>query len=114
MKISYISNSSCPSSLPSSLQIVKTCEFLSKHKNQVNLIIPNTGDAKLSLNKFYDIKFKFNVIRLDKFKKFPLGINYYLFSLMSFLKAKKISDLIITRNLFVTFLCSIFKVLTMV
>src|SRR6056300_677224 len=102
MKISYISNSSCPSSLPSSLQIVKTCEFLSKHKNQVNLIIPNTGDAKLSLNKF-------NVIRLNKFQKFPLGINYYLFSLMSFLKARKISDLIITRNLFVTFLCSIFK-----
>ena len=109
MNISYISNSSCPSSLPSSLQIVKTCEFLSKHKNQVNLIIPNTGDAKLSLNKFYDIKFKFNVIRLNKFQKFPLGINYYLFSLMSFLKARKISDLIITRNLFVTFLCSIFK-----
>ncbi|MDC0521697.1 hypothetical protein OAN46_00070 [Candidatus Pelagibacter sp.] len=109
MNISYISNSSCPSSLPSSLQIVKTCEFLSKHKNQVNLIIPNTGDAKLSLNKFYDIKFKFNVIRINKFQKFPLGINYYLFSLISFLKAKKISDLIITRNFFVTFLCSIFK-----
>ena len=109
MKISYISNSSCPSSLPSSLQIVKTCEYLSKHQNHVHLIIPNTGDLKLSLNKFYDIKYKFNVIRIKKFQKFPLGINYYLFSLISFLTARKISDLIITRNFFITFLCSIFQ-----
>jgi len=57
MKISYISNSSCPSSLPSSLQIVKTCEYLSKHGNKVYLIIPNTGSTKLSIKKFYDIKF---------------------------------------------------------
>ena len=96
MKISYISNSSCPSQLPSSLQIVKTCEYLSKNGNQVYLIIPNTGTNKISINEFYDIKFKFDVIRLIKFKKFPLGINYYLFSFLAFLKAKKISEIIIT------------------
>ena len=109
MKISYISNSSCPSQLPSSLQIVKTCEYLSKNGNQVYLIIPNTGTNKISINEFYDIKFKFDVIRLIKFKKFPLGINYYLFSFLAFLKARKISEIIITRNYFVIFLCSLFK-----
>ena len=109
MKISYISNSSCPSQLPSSLQIVKTCEYLSKHGNQVYLIIPNTGATKISIKKFYDIKYKFNLIRLIKFKKFPLGINYYLFSFLAFLRAKKISEIIITRNYFVVFLCSLFK-----
>jgi len=109
MKISYIANSSCPSELPSSLQIVKTCEYLSKHGNKVNLILPNSAVIKLSVEKFYDIKFKFNIIRLFRFKKFPIGINYYLFSFLAFLKAKKISDMIITRNYFVVFLCSLFK-----
>ncbi len=109
MKISYISNSSCPSQLPSSLQIVKTCEYLSKHGNKVYLIIPNTGSTKLSIKKFYDIKFKFDVIRLIKFNKFPLGINYYLFSFLAFLKARKMSEIIITRNYFVVFLCSLFR-----
>ena len=109
MNISYISNSACPSKLPSSLQIVKTCEYLSKYGNQVFLILPNTYDTNLSIFNFYNIKYKFEIIRLFRFKKFPIGLNYYLFSFLSFLKAKKISDLIITRNYFVTFLCFLFR-----
>ena len=109
MKISYISNSSCPSQLPSSLQIVKTCEYLAKQQNQVTLIIPNTASIKQSLNKFYDIKFKFKVIILKKFKKFPIGISYYVFSFLSFMRARNISEVIISRNYFVIFLCSILK-----
>ena len=110
MKISYISNSSCPSQLPSSLQIVKTCEFLSKYGNQVFLILPNTASFNVNISNFYNIKYKFKLIRLLKFKKFPIGLDYYLFSFKSFLKAKKISELIITRNYFVIFLCSLFNV----
>ena len=109
MKISYIANSSCPSELPSSLQIVKTCEYLSKHGNKVHLIIPNTAVINLSVEEYYDIQFKFNIVRLLKFKKFPLGVNYYLFSFLAFLKARKISEIIITRNYFVIFLCSLFR-----
>lgn len=110
MKISYISNSSCPSHLPSSLQIVKTCEHLSKYGNQVFLILPNTSIFNVKISNFYNIKYKFELIRLHKFKKFPIGLDYYLFSLLSFLKAKKISELIITRNYFVIFLCSLFNI----
>ena len=110
MKISYISNSSCPSHLPSSLQIVKTCEYLSKYGNQVFLILPNTSSFNVKISNFYNVKYKFELIRLAKFKKFPIGLDYYLFSLLSFLKAKKISKLIITRNFFVIFLCSLFNV----
>lgn len=109
MRISYIANSSCPSELPSSLQIVKTCEYLSKHGNKVNLIIPNSAVIKLSVEEFYDIKFKFKIIRLLKFKKFPIGIYYYLFSILAFLRGRKISEMIITRNYFVIFLCTLFK-----
>ena len=39
-KINYITFSSIPSSLPSSLQIIKTCESLSKYNNDVTLIKP--------------------------------------------------------------------------
>ncbi len=109
MKISYISNSSCPSQLPNSLQIVKTCEYLSKYSNQVFLILPNTPSYNLKISNFYNIKYKFDVIRLLRFKKLPLGLDYYLFSFLSFLKAKRISELIITRNYFVIFLCVLFK-----
>ena len=110
MRISYISNSSCPSQLPSSLQIVKTCEHLSKYGNKVFLILPNTAGFNDKISNFYNIKYRFKLIRLSKFKKFPLGLNYYLFSLLSFLKAKKVSEFIITRNYFVIFLCCIFNV----
>ncbi len=109
MKISYISNSSCPSNLPSSLQIVKTCEYLSKYGNQVFLILPNTAIFNVKISNFYNTKYKFEIIRLYKFKKFPIGINYYLFSLLSFLKAKKKSEFIISRNFFIIFLCSLFN-----
>ena len=109
MKITYISNSSCPSHVPSSLQIVKTCEYLSKAKNNVSLIIPNTSQSKLSIFNFYNIKFKFNIIRMTRFNKFPLGLSYYWFSILCFWKAYKLSEIIISRNFFVIFLCIMFR-----
>lgn len=109
MNITYIANSSFPSHVPSSLQIVKTCEYLSKQKNKVTLMIPNTPQSNLSISNFYNIKFKFDIFRMFKFNKFPLGLNYYLFSIFSFFKAYKISEIIISRNLFIIFLCVIFK-----
>ena len=89
MNISYISNSACPSKLPSSLQIVKTCEYLSKYGNQV-FNTTNTYDTNLSIFNFYNIKYNFEIIRLFRFKKFPIGLNYYIFSFLSFLKQKRL------------------------
>jgi len=109
MNITYIANSSFPSHVPSSLQIVKTCEYLSKQKNKVILMIPNTAQSKLSIFNFYNVKFKFDIFRILKFNKFPLGLNYYLFSILSFFKAYKISEIIISRNFFIIFLCVFFK-----
>ena len=43
MKICYISNSAAPSMNASSLQTAKLCEGLSRHGNDVTLILPNTG-----------------------------------------------------------------------
>ena len=61
MKISYISNSSTPSHVPNSLQIVKTCEYLSKNGNHVTLVVPNTAKFTTSINSFYDVKYTFKL-----------------------------------------------------
>ena len=50
-KINYVTFSSIPSSLPSSLQIIKTCESLSRYNYDVTLIKPGTGNKKISLKK---------------------------------------------------------------
>ena len=52
-KINYVHFSSIPSSLPSSLQVIKTCENLSKNNYNVTLIKPGTGDKKFSIKKYY-------------------------------------------------------------
>ena len=105
MKIAYISNSSAPSHLPSSLQIVKTCETLSKMKNHVHLIIPNTSKFKDTFQNFYNIKNNFKITKIKKYKKFPIGINYYTYSINTFLKVCFSYDIVISRNFFVIFLC---------
>lgn len=111
MNIVYVSNSSAPSVLPSSLQIAKTCESLSFFSdNKVTLIIPNTKKIDADFCKFYNIKSKFNIIVLKFFTKFPIGPYYYIFAFISVLLSIKIkANLIITRNFFVIFLCNLFR-----
>ncbi len=107
MRICYIFNSSVPSSNPGSLQVIKTCEGLIKHNNEVELITPNTGQ-KLSIKKFYNLKKIPKISKIKFFKKFPLGLNYYLFSFFAVtyvLRSK--FDLVITRNFFTLFLLTI-------
>ena len=48
-KINYITFSSIPSPLASSLQIIKTCENLAKNNHEITLIKPATGLKKLSI-----------------------------------------------------------------
>ena len=60
-KIYYITYSSIPSSLPSSLQIIKTCESFSKNNYDVTLIKPGTGNKQISISKYYGLKNKVNI-----------------------------------------------------
>ena len=108
MKITYLINSSIPSNLPSSLQVAKMCEGMQKNHHKVNLISPMPG--KGNFLKFYNIKKKFNLYKIRYFKKYPLGFNYYLFSIISILYAIRLkTDLFITRNFFTCFLLVILK-----
>lgn len=108
--INYITFSSIPSSLPSSLQTIKTCENLSKYKNHVTLIKPGTGNKKISINKYYGLRYKVNIKEFSTFNSFPRGLNFYLycFSCLFFI-LKNRNSISITRNYFVCFLITLFQ-----
>ena len=109
-KINYITFSSIPSSLPSSLQIIKTCESLSKYNNDVTLIKPGTGNKSISINKYYGIKNKVNIKEFSIFKSFPRGLKFYLYSLSClFFVLKDSNSITITRNYFICYLLILFK-----
>ena len=109
MRIAYIFNSSLPSYNPGSLQVIKTCEGIIKNGHKVTLITPNTG-LQLSVKKFYDLKKIPKIIRLKFFNKFPLGLNYYLFSILAVLSILKHKyDVFITRNIFTLIVLVLFK-----
>ena len=81
MKICYLANTAVPSTTASAIQIIKMCESFSKLKHKVLLITTNASDKKVF--GFYGVRSKFQIKKLKKYDKFPLGIKYYLFSLSS-------------------------------
>ena len=109
MRISYLFNSSTPSSNPGSIQVVNTCGALAELSHDIKLIVPDTG-LKTSLSKFYGIKKSPKLIRLKFFNKFPLGINYYFFSLCAIIYGLLINtEIYITRNFFTLILLNLLK-----
>ena len=110
MNICYLSNNAIPSPVASSIQIVKMCEAFSKLNNKVTLIGTNETISKINFLNFYNIKSKFFLKKMKYFKTFPLGINYYLFSIFSILESFKYKPKIyITRNFFTCFLLVILR-----
>ena len=104
MKIVYLFNSSVPSHNANSLQVINVCNELSVNNHEISLITPNTGFKK-TISEHYGIKKSFNLIKLKGFKKFPQGLNYYLYSIFSIIRAIKINpEIFITRNYFTLFL----------
>ena len=108
MKICYLANSAIPSSNASSIQIVKMCENFSKLNHEVLLITTNVSDKKIF--DFYNVRSKFKIKKLKKFKTFPLGFKYYLFSIISIIESLKFKpDIYVTRNFFTSFLLTILR-----
>lgn len=104
MKIVYLFNSSIPSYNANSLQVVNMCNQIAKMIGKVILITPNTGFQK-SISDHYGIKKNFELIKLNNFKSFPKGLNYYLYSLYSIIYSFKFNpNIFITRNYFTLFL----------
>ena len=110
MKICYLSNAPVPSAVAASIQIVKMCEAFSKLDNEVILITTDASKSKINYSNFMTLKSKIYLKKIKKFKSFPLGINYYLFSIISVLESLKYKpDIYITRNYFTCLLLIIFK-----
>ena len=110
MKICYLSNAAIPSSVASSIQIVKMCEAFSKLNHEVTLITINDFNANINFINYYNVKSKFILKRIKNFRSFPLGINYYLFSIFSIIESFKFKpEIYITRNFFTCFLLVILK-----
>ncbi len=108
MKICYLANSAIPSTNASAIQIVKMCESFSKLKHKVLLITSNASEKKIF--NFYNVRSKFHIKKLEKFKEFPLGYKYYLFSIKSIIESLKFKpDIYITRNFFTSFLLTILR-----
>ena len=108
MKICYLANTAIPSTNASAIQIVKMCEAFSELNNPVTLITTNSSSGNIF--NFYNIKSKFKFKKIKNFKKFPLGIKFYLFSIFSILESIKFKpDIYITRNFFTCFLLILFK-----
>ncbi len=104
MRIVYLFNSAIPSYNASSLQVVNMCNEISSNIGKLTLITPNTGFNK-SLSEHYGIKKNFNIIKIKRFNKFPIGLNYYLYSIYSvFYGIKLRPNIFITRNFFTLFL----------
>ncbi|MDA8560125.1 hypothetical protein N9K62_04330 [Candidatus Pelagibacter bacterium] len=109
-KINYIAFSAIPSVLPSSLQIVKTCDSFSKHKYNVTLIKPGTGDKRFSLKKYYGLQNSFKIKEFKFFKSFPKGLKFYLYSLCClFFIIRSGYSVTITRNYFICYLLLLFR-----
>jgi len=108
MKICYLANSAIPSTNASAIQIVKMCEAFSELKNDVILITTNVSNGNIF--NFYKIKTKFRIKKIKYFKKFPLGIKFYLFSILSIIESIKFRpNIYITRNFFTCFLLILLK-----
>ena len=108
-KIYYVTYSSIPSTLPSSLQIIKTCESLVKNNYDVTLIKPGTGYKKTSFKNYYGLANNIKIQEFKSIKSFPQGLKFYLYSfycLIFILKNK--SSVTITRNYFVSYLLLLF------
>ncbi len=105
MRICYLTNSGIPSTSANSIATVKICEAFTELKNEVILITRNIKSKNKDIYKFYDVKFKFKIKRINNFNEFPLGFKYYLFSLISIIASFSFKpDLYITRNFFTCFL----------
>ena len=108
MKICYLANTAVPSTTASAIQIIKMCESFSKLEHEVLLITSNASNKKVF--DFYGVKSKFQIKKLKKYQKFPLGLKYYLFSFSSIIESLNFKpDIYITRNFFTSFLLSIFR-----
>ena len=103
--------SDIPSKNANGLQIIQMCSAFSEIGHKVKLVTPNFDTPiNMSIKNYYGIKNKFKLIRIGKKIKLLSRIdNIILPFKLSLYSVKNKSDLIITRNLVISFFLIIFR-----
>ena len=113
MKITYIANSSIPSTSANSVHVMKMCEAFKKNGINIKLVVPDKGEKELLKNldeyEFYGIKYKFPTKFYKMFFNSMRGIRVYLYYLYVVWKEYKDADIIFTREPIVSFFCILFR-----
>ena len=110
MKIHYLATANIPSRTANSLQIVKMCEAFSLIGYNISLIVPNLICNNNSIKSYYDLKRKFKIYKVGVKKKYISGIDSILIPIKILKKSLDLgNDIIITRNLVISFFLIILK-----
>ena len=108
MKILYISPSTIPSRAANTIHIINQCDALSRN-NEVTLICHSNFSKKKDIYKYVRKNFQlsFKKVKLITLPKFiSLGINFFIALLAVINRNKSEFDLIISRNLYASFIFS--------
>ena len=110
MRVCYLSNNDMPSKMANSIQTIKMCEAFVQNGNNVLLICPNSEKVKSTIFNYYNVKTKFDFLKLKRYKKFPIGLSYYFFSFESIYSSLAYKpDIYVTRNFFTSFLLCLLR-----
>ena len=110
MKIHYLATANIPSRTANSLQIIKMCEAFSVIGHDITLIVPNLLCNNTSIKNYYDLKKNIKLYKVGAKKKNIIGTDSILTPIKIIKKSFNLGcDIIITRNLFISFLLIIFK-----
>ena len=111
MNIHYLATANVPSGSANSIQIIKMCEAFKSNGHNIKLILPNLISEDNLNSDYYDIKNKFYIKKIGKKIKSIKGVFNLiipLFLVIESLKDKS-NELIITRNIIVSFILIILR-----
>jgi len=111
MNIHYLATANVPSGSANSIQITKMCEAFKTNGHNIKLILPNLISEDNLNSDYYDVKNKFYIKKIGKKIKSIKGVFNLiipLFLVIESLKDKS-NELIITRNIIVSFILIILR-----
>ena len=113
MIIHYLATANIPSKSANSLQIVKMCEAFSELGHNVKLYVPNLETINTKISNYYDLKYKFEIIKVGKKIKYISGLKNFIIPLFLVFKSlfnnNEKKKIFITRNLIVSLILIFFR-----
>lgn len=115
MRIKYLSNIRMPSERANAVQTIQMCNAFAQCGHAVDLFVNDyTSNLKVDAEKYYDVEFEFNLIKVWVPKIISWGPIFFILSTVIFtinchsVIRKEVYDLIYCRNEWILFLLSFF------